>query len=88
MSEDGSPCPDCGTFTLYGDAPDSAPDFICSTCHGLRGSDDTEWATQNAKRKHRIVCREVEKQVKLWVEACDTEELQALLTYLGGEIIA
>jgi hypothetical protein len=34
------------------------------------------------------VCREVEKQVKLWIEACDTEELQTLLTYLGGEIIA
>lgn len=88
MSEDGSPCPDCGTFTLYADAPKAAPDFICSTCHGLRCSDDTEWAIETAQRRHSLVCREVEKQVKLWVEACDTEELQDLLTHLGGEIIA
>lgn len=87
MREDGSPCPDCGTFTLYVDAPKSAPDFICSTCHGLRCSDDTEWAIETAQRRHSLVCQAVREQVKAWIEACDTEELQSLLEHLGGEVI-
>ena len=46
----GSPCPVCGDYTLYSDAPKNAPDFLCRDCHDEKMSDDDEWREQTLAR--------------------------------------
>ncbi len=48
---EGSPCPVCGDYTLYSDAPKNAPDFLCRDCHEEKMSDDAEWRDQTLVRK-------------------------------------
>ncbi len=48
---EGSPCPVCGDYTLYSDAPKNAPDFLCRDCHDEKMSDDAEWRDQTLARK-------------------------------------
>ncbi len=48
---EGSPCPVCGDYTLYSDAPKNAPDFLCRDCHDEKMNDDAEWRDQTLVRK-------------------------------------
>jgi hypothetical protein len=47
----GSPCPVCGDYTLYSDAPKNAPDFLCRDCHDEKMSNDDEWREQTLARR-------------------------------------
>ena len=51
--DNGDLCPICGQYTLYSDAPDDAPDFLCPDCHDVMMDEDEDWREETLKRKNR-----------------------------------